>query len=106
MNSLERNQVGVFNFTLQTSRGEQLNEQADEAVAYLHGYGNILPGMEQALAGKKAGDSISVTLSPKDAYGEYIDESPLDIIETALENILTPFIKEWLCRCKMIWAHR
>ena len=64
----------MFNFTLQTSRGEQLNEQADETVAYLHGYGNILPGMEQASL-EKAGNS-SQTLSPKDAYGEYIDESP------------------------------
>ncbi len=36
---------------------------------YLHGHDNILPGLERDLAGKTAGDEVSVTLTAADAYG-------------------------------------
>ncbi|MDO8907908.1 MAG: peptidylprolyl isomerase [Pseudohongiella sp.] len=36
---------------------------------YLHGHGNVVAGLEQALAGKKAGDAINITLPPELAYG-------------------------------------
>jgi FKBP-type peptidyl-prolyl cis-trans isomerase SlyD len=39
-------------------------------LAYLHGAGNIIPGLENALEGKKAGDSLKVTIAPEDGYGE------------------------------------
>lgn len=47
---------------------------ADEAVDYLHGEENLVPGLERALAGKKAGDKFSLTLQPDEGYGEYDDE--------------------------------
>jgi len=39
-------------------------------MTYLHGYGNLLPKMEAALAGLEAGASTSVTLAPADGFGE------------------------------------
>jgi FKBP-type peptidyl-prolyl cis-trans isomerase SlyD len=36
---------------------------------YLHGYGNIIPGLEEALEGKKVGDSLQVSVPPEKAYG-------------------------------------
>jgi FKBP-type peptidyl-prolyl cis-trans isomerase SlyD len=36
---------------------------------YLHGHGNVIAGLEQALAGRKAGDAINITLPPEMAYG-------------------------------------
>ena len=36
---------------------------------YLHGYHNVVVGLEKALEGKKVGDSIEITLKPEDAYG-------------------------------------
>jgi FKBP-type peptidyl-prolyl cis-trans isomerase SlyD len=36
---------------------------------YLHGHGNVIAGLEQALAGRKAGDAINITLPPELAYG-------------------------------------
>ena len=32
---------------------------------YIHGMGNLVPGLEKALEGKGAGDSLEVTLSPR-----------------------------------------
>jgi len=37
---------------------------------YLHGHGNVIAGLEQALAGRKAGDAINITLPPELAYGQ------------------------------------
>jgi FKBP-type peptidyl-prolyl cis-trans isomerase SlyD len=40
-------------------------------MTYLHGARNIIPGLEQALTGKAAGDQFQVTLAPAEAYGEH-----------------------------------
>ncbi|GAB2718607.1 FKBP-type peptidyl-prolyl cis-trans isomerase [Halomonas garicola] len=42
----------------------------NQPLEYLHGHDNIVPGLERALAGHRAGDETSVTLSPAEAYGE------------------------------------
>ncbi|PRY65796.1 FKBP-type peptidyl-prolyl cis-trans isomerase SlyD [Vreelandella songnenensis] len=41
----------------------------DKPLEYLHGHDNIVPGLEQALAGLSVGDRKSVTLAPEQAYG-------------------------------------
>ena len=43
------------------------------AVAVLIGHGNIIPGLESALEGKTAGDSLTVRVAAADAYGERDD---------------------------------
>lgn len=40
-----------------------------QPLLYLHGHGNVVPGLEQAMAGKRAGDRIEITLLPEQAYG-------------------------------------
>ena len=39
-------------------------------LAYLHGAGNIIPGLEQALTGKAVGSELEVHVEPADGYGE------------------------------------
>lgn len=41
---------------------------------YLHGHDNLIVGLENALEGHKVGSTFEVTVSPEDAYGEYLDE--------------------------------
>jgi len=38
-------------------------------LAYLHGEGQIVKGLEKAMEGRKAGDSFSVTVAPEEGYG-------------------------------------
>ncbi len=38
---------------------------------YLHGAGNIIPGLEKALEGLSAGDKKTVTVSAEEGYGTY-----------------------------------
>ena len=50
----------------------KLIEESPEPVQYLHGgHSGIFPKVEEALNNKKVGDSISITLDPEDAFGEY-----------------------------------
>lgn len=49
----------------------QLIEASEGPMTYLHGHADIFPRVEQALLGKSAGDQVSVTLEPEDAFGDY-----------------------------------
>jgi FKBP-type peptidyl-prolyl cis-trans isomerase SlyD len=50
----------------------KLIEESSDPVQYLHGgHSGIFPKVEEALNNKKAGDSVSVTLEPEDAFGDY-----------------------------------
>jgi FKBP-type peptidyl-prolyl cis-trans isomerase SlyD len=42
-----------------------------EPLWYLHGAGNIIPGLEKHLEGMNPGESKKVTVSPEEGYGTY-----------------------------------
>lgn len=67
-------------YTLMVDGEEVDRAESDEPLEYLHGAENIVPGLEDALTGKKVGDKISVTLKPEDGYGEY-DEEDVEVVE-------------------------
>ncbi len=56
--------------------GEEVSRMTpDEPMEYLHGYQEIVPGLEAALTGKRIGDQLAITLSPAEGYGEYDAEN-------------------------------
>lgn len=69
--TIENRKVVSFHYTLSNDKGEKLeSSEGGEPIVYLHGYRNIVPGLENAMTGREAGDSFEVTVEPKDAYGE------------------------------------
>ncbi len=67
--------VASFHYTLTNDAGDVLDSsEGREPLAYLHGVGNIVPGLEREMAGHVAGDSFKVDVAPEDGYGGYIDE--------------------------------
>lgn len=50
--------------------GELLDSNKDKPFTILIGGNQIIPGLEKALIGKKAGSKFSVEIQPKDAYGD------------------------------------
>lgn len=70
---IENDSVVTLHYQLFDSTDDTLIEDSrdDQPMAYLHGHGNIVAGLEQALAGKEAGESLTVTLAPAQAYGDY-----------------------------------
>jgi FKBP-type peptidyl-prolyl cis-trans isomerase SlyD len=60
-----------IHYTLTGDTGEVLDSSiGDEPLVYLHGTGNIISGLEDALQGKVVGDKFNVRIAAKDAYGE------------------------------------
>ncbi len=63
--------VVTMHYTLSDDHGAVLDSsRGAEPLTYLHGHGNIVPGLEQALEGKQAGHKSQVTVAPADGYGE------------------------------------
>ncbi len=72
------NTVVSFNYRVATSEGEQVDESAPgQPLTYLHGHGQIVPGLEKALIGKVAGAVVDVEVTPEDGYGAY--DTSLDL---------------------------
>ena len=44
-----------------------------QPLQYLHGYENLIVGLENAIEGREKGDIFKVVVEPKDAYGEFSD---------------------------------
>jgi FKBP-type peptidyl-prolyl cis-trans isomerase SlyD len=68
---IENDKVVSFHYTLTDDDNNVLDKSgADEPLRYLHGAGNIIPGLEKALAGKEVGNKVKARIEPADAYGE------------------------------------
>ena len=67
-------------YSLKNDAGEVL-DQADlqDPFVYLHGGGQIVPGLETALEGTKKGDKKLVKVSPAEGYGEVNPELQLTV---------------------------
>ncbi len=63
--------VVSLDYTLRLDDGEVIDSSEDGTpLEYLHGYGQIIPGLEKALAGLTIGDSKNVVVPAAEAYGE------------------------------------
>lgn len=62
--------VVTIHYRLSEPGGGMIEESHGSApLTFLHGHRGLLAGVEQALAGKQAGDKVSITLPPEQAYG-------------------------------------
>lgn len=64
------NKVVEIHYVLKDKDGELLDSsEGQKPLAYIHGIGNIIPGLEQKLEGKKIGDKVNAIIAPADGYG-------------------------------------
>lgn len=70
--TIRDNTVVTFHYTLTGEDGQVIDSSRErgEPMLYLHGAGNIIPGLEKAMEGRAAGDAFQVTVPPDEAYGE------------------------------------
>jgi FKBP-type peptidyl-prolyl cis-trans isomerase SlyD len=62
--------VVSLHYTLRDDDGDVIDSSSDgEPLEYLHGAGNIVPGLERQLAGKRIGDRLTAVVKPEDGYG-------------------------------------
>lgn len=73
---ISKDTVVQFHYVLKTEQGDVIEDSSKgEPMALLFGHKNMIQGVENALDGKEAGDKFSVTVSPEDGYGEYLEEA-------------------------------
>ena len=67
-----KNAIVSMHYRVATAEGEHVDQSEDgHPMVYLHGHGQIIPGLESALAGKTVGDKVEAEIKPADAYGDY-----------------------------------
>jgi len=82
MNTVEPNARVVLRYTLRSEDDDVLDtsEGPDgEPIVYVHGYGMLVPGLERALAGLRAGDTREVVVPPEEGYGEHDEELVMEV---------------------------
>jgi FKBP-type peptidyl-prolyl cis-trans isomerase SlyD len=60
-----------LDYSLHLGDGDVIDRSSPgDPLVYLHGEGQIVPGLERELEGKEAGAKLQVTVPPPDGYGE------------------------------------
>ncbi len=85
---ISENSVVSFHYTLTDSTGKVIDSsQGNEPLTYLHGVGQIVPGLENALLGKVAGDTLDVEVAAEDGYGERHDFMVQQVPREAFQGV-------------------
>lgn len=76
MTTIAKDSAAFFSYTLKDDEGNIIDQSPEgQPLAYLHGHGNIIPGLEKQLEGKSAGETLVATVTPEEAYGEYQEQA-------------------------------
>ncbi len=84
------NSVVSMHYKLTDNDGNVIDSsEGMEPLTYLHGAGNIIPGLEKALIGKVEQDTITVKVAPEEGYGEVLQELIQTIDKAAFQDVET-----------------
>ena len=83
-NIIKHGLVGIFQYRLHNSLGELIDDGGGEPLAYLHGYGNLLSGLEKELEGRTVGDCFQAIIAPADAYGDFENQEPFQVHQSSV----------------------
>ena len=72
-------QVVSMEYTLKVDGEVADTSEGREPLEYVHGVGNIIPGLERELTGMGVGESKEVVVTAEDAYGEEDEKAFMDV---------------------------
>lgn len=84
--TVKKDKVVEMHYTLKNDANEVIDtSKGQEPMPFLHGHGNIVPGLEKAIEGMKVGESCDVSVEAKEGYGEYhtggVQEIPMEALQ-------------------------
>jgi len=83
-----QDKVVSIDYTLTGEDGKVIDSsQGREPLAYLHGAGNIIPGLENALEGKNEGEQVNVSIPPDQAYGQRDERMVQPVPRAAFQGV-------------------
>jgi FKBP-type peptidyl-prolyl cis-trans isomerase SlyD len=71
-----RDKVVSFHYRLRDDDGNELGHSGEVPVTYLHGHGNLVPGLEAGLLDHAAGEKLAFNVPPEQAYGPHRNLPP------------------------------
>jgi FKBP-type peptidyl-prolyl cis-trans isomerase SlyD len=85
---ITKNKVISIQYILKNSKNKVLDSSdVDSPLVYIHGIGNLIPGLENALEGRKIGEALSVTIQPEHAYGIRSEEMVKVIPKSEFQDV-------------------
>lgn len=85
---ISQHKVVHIHYTLTNETGETLDSSRDDdPLAYIHGMGNIISGLEEALDGRIVGDRFQVTVPPEEGYGLRDDDLVQIVPKSAFQGV-------------------
>lgn len=89
--NIKQHTIVAIDYVLTKESGEVIDSsQGQEPLAYLHGVGHLVPGLEEALEGKKEGDVVKAVVPPGKAYGGRNEDMVQDIPRERFPDGMTP----------------
>jgi len=87
--TIAENKVVTLEFTVKNAETGDLIETSEgaEPLVYLHGFNNLVPGLEKELSGKAVGDKYEVTVTPEEGYGVRDDSLVQQVPREAFQGI-------------------
>lgn len=75
-NTIADGTVVTMHYKLVLDDGQTIDSsEGNDPLAYLHGAGNIVPGLESAMNGRGVGESFEVSVAPEEGYGVRHEEA-------------------------------
>lgn len=85
---ISQHTVASIDYKLTDGDGQVLDtSEGREPLTYLHGAGNLIPGLESALEGSAPGENVSVTVDPSEGYGERDENLIQQVPKAAFEGV-------------------
>jgi FKBP-type peptidyl-prolyl cis-trans isomerase SlyD len=82
---VEKDVVVGINYRLTVNDGTVVDSTEERGpMEYLHGHGNLIPGLEKALEGRELGSELSVSFPPDEGYGLH---QPDKIVEVTKQQL-------------------
>nr|NQU90475.1 peptidylprolyl isomerase [Bacteroidota bacterium] len=84
---IQKDKVVSMHYTLKDDNGTILDSSVGkQTLNYIHGHGNLIPGLEDELEGKVKEVKLNVTIPPEKAYGLKQEEMLIDLDRSSFEN--------------------
>ncbi|WMS88396.1 peptidylprolyl isomerase [Pleionea litopenaei] len=88
--TITKDKVVSMHYTVKNTSGDVIDtSEGRDPLMYMQGHRNIIPGLENALEGKAAGDKVEATIEPAQAYGEVVEELIQEVPRSAFEGVET-----------------
>ncbi|MEZ6194783.1 MAG: peptidylprolyl isomerase [Planctomycetota bacterium] len=83
--------VVAIHYTLKLDDGSEVDSsRGGDPLLYLHGQGNIVPGLEHELTGRGPGERFEVSVSPDEGYGARFPDAVQRVSKTQLPDDFEP----------------